>query len=95
MINVQRTANRIELTGVLDHQSVAEVLAQSRDWFNGSDLIISLQGISQTNSAGLAMLLEWQKIARHKQVSIQYHALPEQLRNIARAYGVDQLLPVG
>jgi ABC-type transporter Mla MlaB component len=39
-------------------------------------------------------LLEWQKIARQKQVSIQYHNVPEQLLIIARAYGVDQLLSI-
>jgi len=94
VISVQRNNGRIELSGVLDHASVTQMLAQSADWFGGKTLTISLQGVTQSNSAGLAMLLEWQKIARQKQVALQYHALPEQLRNIARAYGVDQLLPV-
>lgn len=94
MINVQRNHGNIELEGVLDHVSVASVLAQSADWFTGDAVNIGLQGISHSNSAGLAMLLEWQKIARQKQVSIQYHNVPEQLLIIARAYGVDQLLSI-
>lgn len=92
MISVQRNNGRFELSGVLDHAAVAGVLAQSDDWFAGDALHISLQGVSHSNSAGLALLLEWQKIARQKQVAIQYHDVPAQLRTIARAYGVDQLL---
>jgi phospholipid transport system transporter-binding protein len=94
VITVQRQSGRIELAGELDHASVAQLLLQSADWFGGEALNISLQGVTQSDSAGLALLLEWQKIARQKQVTIQYHALPEQLRNIARAYGVDSLLPL-
>ena len=94
MINVQRNHGNIELAGVLDHVSVASVLAQSADWFTGDAVVIGLQGVSHSNSAGLALLLEWQKIARQKQVSIQYHNVPEQLLIIARAYGVDQLLSI-
>lgn len=94
MISVQRNNGRMELAGALDHASVASVLAQSADWFSGDALHISLQGVSHSNSAGIALLLEWQKIARQKQVSIQYHDVPEQLRTIARAYGVDELLHI-
>ena len=94
MITVQRDQGSIELSGELNHVTVADVLAQSADWFAGDALVIGLQGISHSNSAGLALLLEWQKIARQKQVSIQYHNVPEQLLTIARAYGVDQLLSV-
>jgi len=94
VITVQRDQGSIELSGELNHVTVAGVLAQSADWFAGDALVIGLQGISHSNSAGLALLLEWQKIARQKQVSIQYHNVPEQLLTIARAYGVDQLLSV-
>ena len=94
MINIARNNGRIELSGVLDHASVSQVLAQSADWFGSDAVHISLQGVTQSNSAGVALLLEWQKIARQKQLTIQYHALPEQMLNIARAYGVDQLLPI-
>lgn len=94
MISVQRNNGRMELAGVLDHAAVASVLVQSADWFAGDTLHVSLQGISQSNSAGIALLLEWQKIARQKQVAIQYHDVPEQLRTIARAYGVDALLHI-
>lgn len=94
MITVQREQGNIELAGVLNHASVAGVLAQSNDWFAGAALNIGLQGITHSNSAGLALLLEWQKIARQKQLTIQYHNVPEQLLTIARAYGVDQLLSI-
>lgn len=94
MISVQHNHGRYELAGALDHISVANVLAQSADWFGSDTVNISLQGVSQSNSAGVALLLEWQKTARQKHVTIQYHDVPEQLLTIARAYGVDQLLSV-
>lgn len=95
MIRVERQQDRIELVGVLDYTSVKQLLAQSRDWFgSGAVVHIGLAGITHSNSASLALLLEWLKIAGQTGRQIQYHNVPEQLLGLARAYGIDQQLPI-
>lgn len=80
------------LSGVLDFQSV--VALRDQDIWSSGDPQIDLANISHSNSAGIALLLEWMKLAQQKGVQIKYHNLPESLGVIARAYGVDQDLPV-
>jgi phospholipid transport system transporter-binding protein len=94
VIKVERNQGRIELAGVLDYVSVNQLLTQSRAWFGGADVRIDLAGIQHSNSAGLALLLEWLKIAGQSGHQIQYHNVPEQLLSLARAYGIDQQLPI-
>ncbi len=80
------------LSGVLDFQSV--VALRDQDIWSAGEPQIDLANVSNSNSAGIALLLEWLKLAQQKGVQIKYHNLPESLGVIARAYGVDQELPV-
>ncbi|MCW9012656.1 MAG: STAS domain-containing protein [Gammaproteobacteria bacterium] len=85
---------QLKLAGVLDFHSVADLLKGDQSWLQGDQISIDLTEITQTNSAGLALLLEWMKMAQQKGLQIKYHSVPEQLLVIARAYGVDQDLPI-
>ncbi|HEY9052618.1 MAG TPA: STAS domain-containing protein [Gammaproteobacteria bacterium] len=80
------------LSGVLDFQSV--VALRDQDIWSSGEPDIDLANVTHSNSAGIALLLEWLKLAQQKGVQIKYHNLPESLGVIARAYGVDQALPV-
>lgn len=86
--------SRIAVRGVLDFDSVAALLKQPLSWPAGDDVHIDLAGVSHSNSAGLALLLEWLKNAQQKGRQIKYHNVPEQLLTIARAYGIDDDLPI-
>ena len=91
---IQHSDGQLRLSGILDFHSVADLLAGDHSWLDGNDLSINLADIRHTNSAGLALLLEWMKMAQQKGLQIKYHSAPEQLLVIARAYGVDQQLPI-
>ena len=96
-LTVSRRDDRLCLSGRLDFDSVAELLAAEQPWpADGADadVHIDLADISHSNSAGLALLLEWMKKAQQKGLQIKYHNVPEQLWVIARAYGVDRDLPM-
>lgn len=91
---LQQQDGLLKLVGALDFHSVADLLGADASWLNGDEIAIDLAEITQTNSAGLALLLEWMKMAQQKGFQIKYHSVPEQLLVIARAYGVDQDLPI-
>ena len=93
-LTLSRRGDRLCLSGRLDFESVAELLADDPVPLDGSALHIDLADISQSNSAGLALLLEWLKKAQQKGLQIKYHNVPEHLLVIARAYGVDSDLPM-
>jgi phospholipid transport system transporter-binding protein len=91
---VEHSDGYIRLNGPLDFSTVAELLDSGMDWPSEGDIHIDLAGIGHSNSAGLALLLEWLQKAQQKGRQIKYHNVPEQLLGIARAYGIDRDLPL-
>ncbi len=53
---------------------------------------LDMQAIGKTDSAGLALILEWTKQAKNRQTKIVLLNLPEQLLAIARLSGLDVIL---
>ena len=49
-------------------------------------------GLGETDSAGLAVMLEWCAVARGRGQTLQFEALPETLERLARISEVDALI---
>lgn len=58
-------------------------------------LEFDLSGILRADSAGVALLLEWQRIARRARCELRYVNLPVSVQSIMRVSGVTSMLPVG
>ena len=62
---------------------------------NGERLEIDCGGITTSDSAGLAVLLEWLGVARRAGRSLRYTHLPRGLAALARISEVEELLERG
>ena len=93
---IQSTAEgQFLITGDLDFQTVPRVWNASRSLFASSQtLTIDLSGVNSSNSAGLALLIEWIRFAESRNCSIKFQNLPEQMRQVAQLCGVEEKLPV-
>ena len=58
-------------------------------------LEIDLSGVTVSDSAGLALLLEWVTWANHTVREIRYSGMPERILAIAKTTEVDDLLTRG
>jgi phospholipid transport system transporter-binding protein len=56
---------------------------------------VDLSGVTDSDSAGLALLLEWITWANHTVREIRFLSMPERVLAIARTTEVDQLLKRG
>jgi phospholipid transport system transporter-binding protein len=54
------------------------------------EITIDLGRVSCTDSAGLALMIEWVKYSRHNRTHIAFKNIPEQLLNLAKLSGLDQ-----
>ena len=83
------------LRGELSFSTVMGLLRDSAVllWGNSS-VTLDLAGVTRTDSAGLALLLEWIKIARRQGKSIRFCNIPEQMMAVAEVAGIGALLPV-
>ncbi len=86
-----------QLVGQLDFTSVPAVLPAfqavcAEQLTAGGSVIIDLSGVSSSNSAGLAMLVEWLAIARQHQTQLAFEHVPENMQAAARASDLQDLL---
>ena len=90
---VDQGNGRFQLNGVLDFDSVPEVLAASKSLFsNYREIVLDLSGVTKVNSAGMALLLEWRCNAQKQSADLTIENLPENLRQIAQVCDVEALL---
>ncbi len=89
-------ASHFVVTGELGFDTVNALLVTSRAKFAGAaaQIEVDLAGVTQSDSAGLALLIEWLKFASHTGKSIRFTRAPEQLRALARISELDDLLPM-
>ena len=86
--------NQIEVHGVLNFDTVPDLMRQaeilmSRLIDGSNDVRVSFKGVTDSNSAGLAMLLEMKRYMHKKNKNIVFSDLPEQVRIVAHACGID------
>ena len=86
---------RYRLSGVLDAITAPQLLHESSERFataEGTDIQIDLGGVSESDSAGLALLLEWLRLARQRKQTMHFANLPAQIAALARISEVEELL---
>jgi len=84
----------VRVSGELSFETVpglwreaAALLAEAQ-----GDLAFDLQAVERTDSAGVALLVEWLRAAAERGLAIQFRNIPAQLLDIARVSGVEELL---
>lgn len=83
------------MLGTLTFATVPAIYAQGQALFDKNGAItVDLDGIQRTDSAGLALLMEWMRIAQRQNKTIRFQNIPAQLLAIARLSGLESLLPL-
>lgn len=86
---------QFRISGDLDYQTIPRVLKSSQSMFAGQQsLTIDLSEVNRSNSAGLALLIEWMRFAKAEGCSIKFLNIPEQMHQVAQLCGVEEKLPV-
>lgn len=86
----------VGVSGELTFATVMKLHGKAMPLFQqqGEDLTVDLSAVSRADSAGLALLIEWMRWANQRGVTIAFRAIPDQLRAIATASDLDELLPL-
>ena len=89
------TNDDIAVSGTLGFNEVDALLKASEIFFDGKvDLVFDLDQVDKTDSAGLALLLDWMKMAKKSGQSIGFKKIPKQMLDIANVSGLNDILPV-
>jgi len=84
--SIQRVAEgRLEASGVLGYVTAGRALPAGLALIpKGSACTIDLSRVTEADSAGLAVLVEWLATARARGATIRYEGIPAQILAVAR-----------
>jgi phospholipid transport system transporter-binding protein len=88
-----QAGDRSRVTGALHFGTVSALLAPGSAAISaGRAAVIDLSTVSESDSSGLALLIEWLSIAKDARRALRYENVPEQLQELARLCDVEGLL---
>ncbi len=86
-------AGGVAIKGVLSFDTVAALLAPVSEAIrDGRAATVDLAGVAASDSAGLALLIEWLSVAKAAGHPLHYEHVPPQLQQLARLSEVEDLL---
>lgn len=82
--------SNISVSGVLDFDTVPALMKEAEILLkNQPEISVDLADVTDSNSAGLALLLEMIRVTKLQNRTINFKNLPEQICIVANAYGID------
>lgn len=83
------------ISGELSFATVPELSERMESLFaDQAQIDIDLRDVQRSDSAGVAMLVEWAGEASRRAVEIRYLNVPSQMLAIVRVSSLDQILPL-
>jgi phospholipid transport system transporter-binding protein len=88
--------DRARVVGSLHFTTVSALLTAGVEAINGAGAaVIDLGEVVASDSAGLALLIEWLSIAKAAGRGLRFENIPTQLQQLARLSEVEELLAPG
>ena len=84
--------NRSRVMGTLHFSTVSTLLGAGIEAINlGQAAVIDLAGVTDSDSSGLALLIEWLSEAKLATRDLQYENIPSQLQQLARLSELERI----
>ena len=84
------------MVGSLHFTTVSALLAAGAEAIGRNEAgVIDLAAVTSSDSAGLALLIEWLSVAKAANRTLRYENIPCQLQQLARLSDVEKLLVPG
>jgi phospholipid transport system transporter-binding protein len=89
-------ADRFEARGHLSYSTATRALKAGLALIpRGRSCTIDLSRVTEADSAGLAVLIEWLATARVRRSTVRYESIPAQILAVARISDIDDFLTEG
>jgi phospholipid transport system transporter-binding protein len=90
---VRRDGNRLVLEGAATAGTVAALLDAGAASLRDGVEVVDFGAVTEVDSAAVALALAWLRAAHAAGRTLRFDNLPPALLNLARLYGVDELIP--
>jgi phospholipid transport system transporter-binding protein len=93
----RRADGVLAVSGALTFQTVPDIHERANAWVrapNGT-VAVDLSGVTRADSAGLALLLEWLRLAAGGGRELRFVNVPDQVHRLIEINGLTEILPGG
>jgi phospholipid transport system transporter-binding protein len=93
---VNRKDGYAEIHGELTFDTVPSLCERSAAMMQGDYPVVTVDmgHVSRADSAGLALMVQWLRLARTANRQLQFISVPEQVRQLIRVSGLDEAFSV-
>ncbi len=91
---IRREGPRLSLSGPLTVATAGDLAGEGLAHVSAGDVVVDLSGVTQVDSAALALLLSWVRAARIAGHRLSIDQPPAALVSLASLYDVDSILPL-
>ena len=92
---ITQEGDRLLLQGPVTIGSVSALLTQVRALLAPGVAVLDFAGVTEADSAVVALALECLREARRRKLALSLANLPEAMQNLAELYAVSELLQAG
>jgi phospholipid transport system transporter-binding protein len=92
---IRREGDRLVVDGPVTLETVPALTQALGEHLAGGSTVVDFGGVTEVDSSAVALLLEWRRQAEQRNVGLRLANPPAALQNLARLYGVLELLPAG
>ena len=89
---MRREGDRLVLDGAVTLGVAAAMLAESAPLMAEGVSVVDFAAVTATDSAALALAVEWKRQAAASGLNLQFANLPDSMRNMAKLYAVTEIL---
>ncbi len=91
---ISSTEGKLSLFGAIDYDNAPSLALQFDTYLTTkrTELSLDMSGLTHSNSAGMALLIDCFKKAQKKGITLQFGSVPPQLARIAALTRVDKIL---
>ncbi len=91
----RREGDRILVEGPVTLDTAPALAGEIEPYLASGAAVVDLGGVTDIDSSAVALVLEWRRQAERHSVTLRLANAPEALQNLAKLYGVLELLPLG
>ena len=89
---ITQEGDRLLLQGPVTIVTVSALLAQARTLLAPGVAVLDFEGVTEVDSAAVALALECLREARRRELALSLANLPEAMQHLAELYAVSELL---
>ena len=93
--NDNNNETNILIKGDLSFVSVPDIYNRTKNCFeNAKHIQVDLHDVQRTDSAAMALILEWHRLAKENNSQITLNNIPAMLKRIASVSDLEEFIPV-